>query len=60
METEDSENTAAVFWPVQFEFTATSRTLLAIVLEWCEDNTAVDVINTKVHVAVIKDNRHDF
>ena len=60
METEDSEDTAAVFWPAKFEFTATSRALLAIVVEWCEDNTAVDVINTKVHVAVIKDNKHNF
>ena len=60
METEDSHGTAAVFWPAKFEFTATSRALFAIVLEWCEDNTAVDVINTKVHVAVIKDNKHNF
>ena len=35
-ETEDSEGTAAVFWPAKFEYTATSRALLAIVLEWCE------------------------
>ena len=60
METEDSEDTAAVFWPAKFEFTATSRALLALVSEWCEDNTAVNVINTKVHVAVIKDNKHNF
>ena len=60
MEREESEGTAAVFWPAKFEFTAASRALLAIVLEWCEDNTAVDVINTKVHIAVIKDNKHNF
>ena len=60
VETEDSEDTAAVFWPAKFEFTATSRALLALVPEWCEDNTAVDVINTKVHVAVIKNNKHNF
>ena len=60
MDTEDSEGTAAVFWPAKFEFTVTSRALFAIVLEWCEDNTAVDVINTKVYVAVIKDNKHHF
>ena len=60
MDTEDSEGTAAVFWPTTFEFTATSRTLLAFVLEWSEDNTAADVINTQVHVAVIKDNNHNF
>ena len=60
METEDSEGTAAVFWPTTFEFPATSRTILAFVLEWSEDNTAADVINTQVHVAVIKDNNHNF
>ena len=60
METEDSEDTAAVFWPAKFEFTATSRALLALVFEWCEDNTSVDVINTKVHVAVNKDDKHNF
>lgn len=60
METEDSEGTAAVFWPAIFEFPATSRTLLAFVLEWSEDNTPADVINTQVHVAVIKDNNHNF
>ena len=59
-ETEDSEGTAAVFWPATFEFTATSRTLLALVLEWSEDNTAADVTNTQVNVAVIKDNKHNF
>ena len=60
METEGSEGTAAVFWPAKFEFTVTSRALLVLVLEWCEYNTAADVINTKVHVAVIKDNKHNF
>ena len=60
VETEDSEDTAAVFWPATFEFSATSRTLLALALEWSEDNTAADVINTQVHVAVIKDNNHNF
>lgn len=60
VETEDGEGTAAVFWPATFEFPATSRTLLALVLEWPEDNTAADVINTQVHVAVIKDNNHNF
>ena len=58
--TEDSEGTAAVFWPATFEFTPTSRTLVALVLEWSEDNTAADVINTQVTVAVIKDNKHNF
>ena len=61
VETEDSEGTAAIFWPATFEFPATSRTLLALALEWSEDlNTAADVINTQVHVAVIKDNNHNF
>ena len=60
IETEDSEGTAAVFWPATFEFPATSRTLLALVLEWSEDNIAADVINTRVHVAVVKDNNHNF
>ena len=60
IETEDSEGTGAVFWPTTFEFPATLRTLLAFVLEWSEDNTAADVINTQVHVAVIKDNNHNF
>ena len=60
IETEDSEGTAAVFWPATFEFPATLRILLAFVLEWSEDNTAADVINTQVHVAVIKDNNHNF
>ena len=60
VKTEDTEGTAAVFWPATFEFTATSRTLLALVLEWSEDNTAADVINTQVYVAVIKDNKHNF
>ena len=49
METEDSEGTATVFWPATFEFTETSRTLFALVLE---DNTTADVINTQVHVTV--------
>ena len=48
-ETEDSEGTATVFWPATFEFTETSRTLFALVLE---DNTTADVINTQVHVTV--------
>ena len=33
IETEDSEGTAAVFWPATFEFPATLRILLAFVLE---------------------------
>ena len=60
VETDDSEGIAAVFWPTTFEIPPISRTLRALVLEWCEDNTAADVINTQVHVAVIKDNKHNF
>ena len=58
IETEDSEGTVAVFWPATIELIAINRTLLALLLEWSEDNTAGDVINTQVQVAVIKCNRH--
>ena len=59
IETEDSEGTVAVFWPAAIELIAINRTLLALLLEWSEDNTAGDVINTQVQVAVIKYNRHN-
>ena len=58
IETEDSEGTVAVFWPATIELIAINRTLLALLLKWSEDNTAGDVINTQVQVAVIKHNRH--
>ena len=58
IETEDSEGTVAVFWPATIELIAINRTLLALLLEWSEDNIEGDVINTQVQVAVIKHNRH--
>ena len=58
IETEDSEGTVAVFWPATIELIEINRTLLALLLEWSKKHTAGDVINTQVHVAVIKGNRH--
>ena len=58
IETEDSEGSVAVFWPATIELIAINRTLIALLLEWSEDNTAGDIIDTQVQVAVIKYNRH--
>ena len=59
IETEDSEGTAAVFGPATIDPIAIYRTLLALLPELSDDNTAADDINTQVHVAVFKYNRHN-
>ena len=52
---EDDEGTAAVFWLATFEFTAESKTPVALLFVWSDDNTEADVINTRE----AEDNRHN-